>query len=280
MAALSISKAWEESKAILAHDGRLIAAVALALMALPTAILDTVVPGGPLRAIMTGIEDRPSLFLLIFVVLVILLIGQLAVTRLAIGPSVSVGGAISHAIKRLPYYIAAALFVGAVTMLALVIAALIVSVTVGASVSQEELAKSPIVAVTAIAISCLYIFLLVRIMCLAAAVTSTEEVGPGGVIRRSWRLSSGHFWRLFGFFLAFMVTSTIVLFAIGSVAGLLVQATLGKPEALSASAAVLALIEALVGSATTTLLAVMLARIYAQLASGGEAQASVPSSGT
>ena len=29
MASLSISKAWDESKAILAHDGRLIASVAL-----------------------------------------------------------------------------------------------------------------------------------------------------------------------------------------------------------------------------------------------------------
>ena len=279
MSGLSISKAWEETKAILAHDGRLIAAVALALMALPTAILDTVVPGGPLRAVMSGFQDAPSLFLLILLVLVIMLIGQLAVTRLAIGPSVSVGGAIFHAIKRLPYYLAPALFVGAVTMLALVVAALIVSLTVGASVSQEELGKSPIVTLTAIAIASLYIFLLVRIMCLAAAVTSTEDVGPGGVVRRSWRLSSGHFWRLFGFFLAFMVTSTIVLFATGSVTGLLVQATLGKPESLSASAAILALVQAVIGSATTTLLAVMLARIYVQLA-GGDAQATVPKSGT
>ena len=44
MASLSISKAWDESKAILAHDGRLIASVALALVALPTAITGLIDP--------------------------------------------------------------------------------------------------------------------------------------------------------------------------------------------------------------------------------------------
>jgi hypothetical protein len=38
MANLSISAAWDETKAILAHDGKLFASVALALIALPALV--------------------------------------------------------------------------------------------------------------------------------------------------------------------------------------------------------------------------------------------------
>jgi uncharacterized metal-binding protein len=53
----------------------------------------------------------------------------------------------------------------------------------------------------------------------------------------------------------------------------------GKIQPLSTSALILALVQAAVSAAVSTLFAVMLARIYLQLAGRGEAQASVPSSG-
>jgi hypothetical protein len=48
---------------------------------------------------------------------------------------------------------------------------------------------------------------------------------------------------------------------------------------MSASALLVALVEALANAAITGLFAVMLARIYAQLAGSGEPQAGVPNSG-
>ena len=46
MAGLSISRAWDETKRIVARDGRLLASVSLALVALPTAITGLIDPTG------------------------------------------------------------------------------------------------------------------------------------------------------------------------------------------------------------------------------------------
>ena len=44
---LSISRAWDETKAIFARDGRLLVAVALALVVLPMVVLGLAVPSDP-----------------------------------------------------------------------------------------------------------------------------------------------------------------------------------------------------------------------------------------
>ena len=47
MSKLSLSRAWEETMAVLARDGRLFAAVALALFVLPGLIVNREHAGGP-----------------------------------------------------------------------------------------------------------------------------------------------------------------------------------------------------------------------------------------
>jgi hypothetical protein len=63
------------------------------------------------------------------------------------------------------------------------------------------------------------------------------------------------------------------------VAGIFTSLALGPPRSGSLSAVLLALIVATAQGAYTMVSAVMLARIYAQLAGGSGAQASVPKSG-
>jgi hypothetical protein len=60
---------------------------------------------------------------------------------------------------------------------------------------------------------------------------------------------------------------------------LLATLALGPLEPMSGSALVVALAQALVNAAVSSLFAVMVARIYLQLTGRGGAQASVPSSG-
>ena len=61
----------------------------------------------------------------------IAMVGQLAIIRLAIGPSVSVGGAISHAVGRaLPYLAAVILLVIALIILALPLIAVLAALGV------------------------------------------------------------------------------------------------------------------------------------------------------
>src|ERR1700745_3597936 len=99
MRQLSISAAWEETRAILARDGSLMMTVALALVALPTAINNLVNPGG-----MNSGASAWWVDLVAFVSSVIALAGQLSLVRLATGPSITVGAAITHGLRRMPIY--------------------------------------------------------------------------------------------------------------------------------------------------------------------------------
>jgi hypothetical protein len=116
-------------------------------------------------------------------------------------------------------------------------------------------------------------------MLVTAPVASAEEIGPVAIIRRSWSLTAGHWWHLLGFLLAFFIGAVVALLAVSAATGAIAVLLFGPIEPMSASALLVALVEALANAAITGLFAVMLARIYAQL-SGSGAQASVPSSGT
>lgn len=279
MSRLSISRAWDETRAVLARDGRLLVTVALALLVLPAVIVGAIIPGGVGAAMYIALQGQSLLdFVLLFVVVVVMLVGQLAVTRLAIGPSISVGGAIAHACRRLPVYVGAGLIVGAAMLVALIIIAIVVGVSAGPSVSEQQLASSPGVAIAVLVMLAVYLFLLARVISQAAAVASAEHLGIIGTLRRSWALTAGHFWGLFGFLAAFFIGTGILVFAIGTVAAVVAQLLLGRLDPMAASTLVVAVVDGVTSGAVTLVLWVMLARIYVQLASAA-VQPSVPSSG-
>jgi uncharacterized membrane protein len=116
-------------------------------------------------------------------------------------------------------------------------------------------------------------------MIMSAPAASAEPIGAIAIIKRSWELTSGHWWKLFAFVLLFFIGAVIALIAAGTAVGLVVTILFGPAEPLSAAALVEALVQALINAVVTTLFAVMLARIYVQLSGRGEVQASVPTSG-
>lgn len=279
MARLSISQAWDESRQILTREGGLLSAVALALVALPMAIFVAFVPGGVLSALTKAAQGSSGHALGQIALFLIFLLGQLSVTRLALGPSVSVGGAIAAASRRALSYIGAALIIGVAIMIGIFAISIIV-VLAAQPASQEEFAKSPAMMVTLAAICALYLFAFARVISVAPAVaTSESSLGPIGIIRRSWSLTAGHFWRLAGFLVLFFVATSIAMGAIGLAIGSVVEIVFGQIDPMSASALVVGLAEGVMTAAITVTLMVMLARIYVQLA-GLDAKASVPSSGT
>ena len=274
MRRLSISAAWDEAKAIMGHDGQLLMTVALALIALPSAINGLINPNG-MRAGSTPFwMDCVAL-----VASLIALAGQLALIRLAIGPSVTVGGAIAHGFRRMPSYLVSILII-IVGMIIVLIPIVLLLAALGMPVQRDatKIVASPGSALAMIIFLCILIFVGVRLI-LSAAVASAERAGPIAILRRSWALTAGNWWPLFGFLVMFIVAAVIVLIAIGAALGAVVGIFAGPIQPLSASALILALIQALVSAAITTVFAVMLARIYLQLSGGGEAQAGVPSSG-
>lgn len=267
MAKISLSRAWEETTAVLARDGRLFLAVALALFVLPGLILNVTMPTAP-----PGQLPAPGSWMAVaFVALLVSLIGQLAVIRLAIGPHVAVGEAIMHGTRRMPAYVAA-------TLLWLVPILLIGSALY--TYLQADQSTPSVAASLALILLCLvFAFAAVRLM-LSSAVASAEPVGPLAIIRRSWDLSRGNWWRLFVFLLLFGIGALCLLWAVDSVAGLVIRLAVEDAGPRSLGGLLISIVSQLVSGLLSVVLFVMLARIYVQRSGPAVAEASVPSSGT
>lgn len=272
MRRLSISLAWEQTKGFLASDGRLLATVAAALIALPLAVSQVILPGG--FTVDTAAEAWPAV--LVFFVVLSLLLGQLAMVRLAIGPSVSVGEAIAHALRRLPFYFLSMLLIGVAFFVVIIVAVL----AAGVPINQGQVPASPAAWLAIVALIAIYCFVWARIVAMSAPVASAEAVGPINIILRSWQLSAGQFWRLLGFGFLYFVGAGIALVAIQFVSTVLATLLFGAMDPLSLTALFVALIDAIANAIVFTILTVMLARIYVQLSGRGSIDVSVPSSGT
>lgn len=275
MTALSISRAWEGTKASLAADGKLMVIVAAALVALPGLIGAVILPES-LRS-----QGSVGSTLVILVTALLALVGQLAIIRLAVTPAVSVGEAIAHGFRRMPIYVVAGILLTVVLFVALIPFALILYASGVPLDRTNELAAaaSPVTMLMVLLYLIVVIFICVR-MLMTSPVASEEEAGPVQILRRSWELTSGHWWRLFGFILIFFIGAGIAIAAIDWVVSFVAVMLLGPVEPMSASALVVALVDACVNSGVTLLLAVMLARIYLQLAGREGTATGVPISGT
>lgn len=269
MRRLSISRAWEETKSVIARDGRLLVAVALALVVLPQTIMGVV--GLPMEPEAAAISS-----LVYFAVLLIGLAAQVALNRLAIGPSVTVGGAIGRGFARLLPLIAA--FILFVFVLVLVMMLITVPLTAAGMVTLPAAGQTPPPWLIMMMIVLLAIGF--AVLQLAIPVAAAEQGGPIHLFKRSWQLSRGSYLPLLGFILFILVSIVILGLAVRSVFGSLVIVTLGKPIAGSMSALVLSLIAGIVQAAFTVVSAVMLARIYVQLAGRGETDSGLPITGS
>jgi len=155
MTALSISKAWEETKARIAADGRLMAIVAAALIILPGLVVEVISPSS-IRTSSSFVES-----ILILISSLLALIGQLSIIRLAVTPAVSVGEAIGHGARRMPIYLVAAILLTVVFIVALIpfaVVAYVAGVPFDRS-SEQAFLQSPV----ALLLSLLYLALLIFI---------------------------------------------------------------------------------------------------------------------
>lgn len=269
MRSLSISAAWDETKAVLARDGRLLFSVALALVALPTAIAGIVNPGGVNNA-----QTPLWIDLVTLIASLVALAGQLALIRLALGPSITVGSAIGHGLRRMPFYFLAVLMI-VFGLLLIAVPMLFILAALGVPIDRTPIPVSAPLVLIGLIYFALICFVGVRMM-MSAPAASAEAIGPIDILKRSWQLTDGHWWALFGFIAIFFVGAIVLLLAVGSAAGVLVGLTFGTIQPMSIAALIVALVQALVNAVVTTLFALMLARIYAQLAGRDEVRASVP----
>jgi hypothetical protein len=190
------------------------------------------------------------------------------VIRLAIGSRHTVGETISHAFGRAPAYLGA-------TILWVLPFAVVIGGIVGAAGAQGASAGnprlSPAAGLVVLLVVVAFVFLAIR-MLMTGPVASAERIGPIAIIKRSWELTAGNWWRMFGFFLLFVIAGGIVLTAVASVMGLLAKLLFGSLDPLTIGALLVAVVGQVVAAAFTVLLMVMLARIYVQLSGQGQAE--------
>lgn len=267
MTKVSVSKAWDETKAILGRDGRLLMAIALALFVLPGLVTDLLTE--PTRS---GTMPKLSAGMMLGLVSVLIaLIGQMAIVRLAVGPPLTVGEAIGHGARRMPVYLAA-------TILWLLPFGLIGAAIVSAVRGKTPEQIPPSAALALLLLLAAVIFFAVK-MLLTSPVASVERVGPIAAIRRSWQLTRGNWGRLFVFLMLFLVLVGVVTLAVGSVVGLLTRVLFGNPEPMSVGALVVSLVSQLLAAVLSVIFTVMLARIYVGLTAGAEEPLTVPHTG-
>ena len=259
MKKLSMTNAWNETAAFVKREFGLLFLIAFGLVALPTVILQALAPAAP----QGQVPEPGAWMLLILPVIALSIIGSLTMTALALGRSADARDAFGQAVRRFPVVLGAVLLVGLAAVLLAFPIALLVVLLAGTGPSA--------LALMTIAVIGTFLFLWVRMMMLNP-VAAAEAVGPAGILKRSWRLTAGHFWRLLGFLLILIVVFLVLSLAVGAVFGSVIILAAGQPQDGNLSQVLLLLLNGLLSAALGLFLAVMVARIYVQVAaepSGG-----------
>jgi hypothetical protein len=270
MVKLSLSSAWSEAKTVIAAESRLLASVALAFFVLPGILLwavmpdtppDELPPPGPWVAVLIGI-------------LLVSLVGQVAIARMAMPGHISVGEAVQRGLRRLlPFFLAFLLWV--VPMV--IIGAILYSFASRTPASSPGMAIGALILLCALTVLALY--MVVRLI-LASAVAAAEDGNAIAILRRSFELTSGNWWRLFAFLFLYGLGAAVLLKAIEWVLGTLANVLLGGVEPMTVGGLVVTIVVELASAAVSVTFFVIVARIYLQLAGRGTTGAGVPRSGT
>ena len=262
MAKLSITTAWNETVAFIGREAQLILPIAFLLLALPGAALQLFMPA---QAPGATPEFPPILWLLFPIAVATGMIGSIAITWLALRPGGSVGEALQRGLSRFLILFAASLLIGLAALALLVPLMLLFAGGAVLSGGTVPAAAAGPMLLAMLVFMLVVIAVWVRLM-LMTPVAAAEDVGPIGIISRSWALTAGRFWKLLGFLLLLILAAIVVTFAVSAVIGIVLFLAAGPPEPGSVSMIVMMIVSALIQSVLSAIFLVLVARIYAQLA--------------
>lgn len=251
MKRLSITRAWEEAARFVRDNAGIVYTISFAMLVLPLLLLQASVP-----RVQPGQQPPagPWLFWLI-PMFVLAIVGTSAICLLGTERISLVRAALGQAARRFPAALGALLLLFLLFVLLTIPLLALVPVQPDAPASMVRFLFVQLVLALAIA---------ARFFVLAP-VSSIEPNGPVAALRRSFRLTSGNFWRLFGFLfvavMLFLVISSAVTLALGSVILLLV----GPPQPGSFSSFLLTLLNGVLLTVFLAYFTAMVARIYVQL---------------
>lgn len=269
---LSIGQAWSETRAVMNRDGGLVAAVALALLVLPGTLVGL---ASPATASADGQQGWTGMLALLSGL--IGLAGQLAISRIALGPPLTVREAIGVGFRRLPaFFVAALLWISP-----FIIGLFVTLLASGADLSNPD---APVpqpgmgAAVAVLLLTAAFLVVAVHMLLTNPAAADTR-LGPVGLVKRSWGLSRGNGLKLFGVLVLVLIVALALVVGLGSAINTVILLLLGQAEPWNVSALLVSLVQQLLNAVVSATFAVMIARCYAQLAGRDEATASVPSAG-
>jgi hypothetical protein len=268
MSSLSISAAWDETKAILARDGKLFATVALALIVFPQTVFAVI--GAPVGPQASGLS--------VFTYFVVILLGctaQIALNRLSVPPAVTVGSAIMTGLRRVGPVVIVGLLV-AVGVIILAAALLIILGALHLITVPTPGQTPPPSLLLLLMVIVIPVFATFQLVFPVAAV---ETGNPLKMIRRAWALARHNHLRLTAFIAIIILGFALVVLATQVGLGSVIVFALGKPDPGSVSALAFGVLSGLIQAGFTVVTAIMIARIYTQLAGRHDAQVGVPSSG-
>ena len=264
---LSITRAWDETSAFVKHEAGPLFLIAFGLAVLPGIILQVIVSrlvGSGLQATPGATPDLapflsalPVILLLLIPVLALSVWGNLTISILALRREAVIGSAFRAAARRI-------LPLAGATLL-LVLAAIVMLVPMFAIVGLGSSApRLGLLALLFFILWLAFVFIAVRLM-LMTPVAAAEPVGPLGIVRRSWQLTGGHFWRLLGFLFLVMLVFLVFALVVTAIGGILLTLLLGKPDPGTLASLILQLLTGVLQAVFVAYFLVLIARIYAQL---------------
>ena len=265
MAQLSITKAWNETAAFVKQDAGPLFTIAFALMVLPGVVLEVLTP-----RVAGGAASALLVLPVVLVMVVLSLVGSIAIASLALGRERVVGSALAHGLRRFLPLLGASLLIALAAALVAVPPVFLLGVPLeelaGPSPSPEAAARFMLLFLI---LTVLLLFIWVRLMVMTP-VAAAEPAGPIDIIRRSWALTGGHFWKLLGFVLLFAIAFVVVAMAVTSVAGIALRVATGSTDPGTIGGLLVILISGLLNALFIVLMTSMIARIYAQLTGSTE----------
>lgn len=260
MTEFSLGTIWEETLAFLRREGALLMPVALATFGVAQLLLEIGMGGKPAGG--PALASFSSQSLLLLPAMLLLLIGNLAVSRIALMPGRSIGESLSDTLRSLPRALGVMLLI--FTIMAAIALVIVIAATLGAMTFRVD----PKAITPNIMIVLMIPMLVIGIrMLMLVPLLSVNELRPIEAIRRAWALSRPHFLRFVGVFaIAMMLTiilAMVQLFVIGSLFQLLALAISDGQLVVILQALVDATLKALLSLAITVYIALIYKKIAA-----------------
>jgi hypothetical protein len=259
VAKLDTNAAWKEASAIVSANREVLLALAGVFFMLPSLALAViagepeVVPGMKGAQMVAALQEfYAKSWWIVLISAVLQIVGLLAILTLMRDRSrPTVGEAIRSALP------------GALSYLAAQFAVVIGLSLVGGLLIGLAAVISPVLAVVVVLLFMVALIFAVFRLILVGPVIAVEGVrNPLTAMIRSWRLTQGNFWRLFGFIVLIAILFVLVLGIIMAVVGLVLAITTsGEPQRIIA-----AVFSSALGAVGVVYFAGVLAAIHRQLA--------------